>query len=82
MQPPRAALENLVEYIERSEVRPLVAKTYSLVEIVRAQEDFMAKQCLGKPGLVPPTDIESTGHPSRNTLVAVETVSRDEHAIA
>jgi NADPH:quinone reductase-like Zn-dependent oxidoreductase len=33
-----------------------VAKTYPLAEIVRAQEDFMAKQFIGKLVLIPPTD--------------------------
>jgi NADPH:quinone reductase-like Zn-dependent oxidoreductase len=53
---PRTVFENLVGYIERGEIRPLVAKTYPLAEIVRAQEDFMAKQFIGKLVLIPPTD--------------------------
>jgi NADPH:quinone reductase-like Zn-dependent oxidoreductase len=32
--------ENLIGYIERNEIKPLVAKTYPLEEIVRAQKDF------------------------------------------
>jgi NADPH:quinone reductase-like Zn-dependent oxidoreductase len=44
--------ENLVGYIERGEIRPVVARTYPLREIVRAQEDFMAKAFTGKLVLV------------------------------
>jgi NADPH:quinone reductase-like Zn-dependent oxidoreductase len=46
--------ENLVGYIERGEVRPLLAQTYALSEIAQAQVDFSAKQFLGKLALVPP----------------------------
>jgi NADPH:quinone reductase-like Zn-dependent oxidoreductase len=46
--------ENLVGYIERGELRPLVAQTYALSEIAQAQADFSAKQFLGKLALVPP----------------------------
>lgn len=47
--------ENLIEYIERDEVRPVVSRTYPLEEIARAQEDFLAKKHLGKLVLIPPT---------------------------
>jgi NADPH:quinone reductase-like Zn-dependent oxidoreductase len=46
--------ENLVGYIERGEIRPVVAKTYPLQDIVQAQEDFLAKRHTGKLVLVPP----------------------------
>jgi len=46
--------ENLVSYIERAEIRPLVARTFPLHEIVRAQEAFLAKQFTGKLVLLPP----------------------------
>jgi NADPH:quinone reductase-like Zn-dependent oxidoreductase len=46
--------ENLVSYIENGEIRPVVAKTYPLKEIVRAQKDFLSKQFTGKLVLVPP----------------------------
>jgi NADPH:quinone reductase-like Zn-dependent oxidoreductase len=46
--------ENLVGYIERGELRPLLAQTYALSEITQAQADFSAKQFLGKLALVPP----------------------------
>jgi NADPH:quinone reductase-like Zn-dependent oxidoreductase len=45
--------ENLVGYIERGEIRPLVAKSYPLREIVKAQEDFLSKRYTGKLVLVP-----------------------------
>ena len=44
--------ENLVGYVERDEIVPAVARTYPLREIVRAQEDFMAKSFTGKLVLV------------------------------
>ena len=47
--------ENLVGYVERGEVRPVVSATYPLSEIARAQEDFLAKKHTGKLVLVPPT---------------------------
>ena len=40
--------DNLVSYIERGEVRPVVAKTYPLADIVAAQTDFLTKQFTGK----------------------------------
>ena len=46
--------ENLVGYIERGELRPLLAQTYALSDIAQAQADFSAKQFLGKLALVPP----------------------------
>jgi NADPH:quinone reductase-like Zn-dependent oxidoreductase len=46
--------ENLVGYIERGELRPLLARTYALSDIAQAQADFSAKQFLGKLALVPP----------------------------
>jgi NADPH:quinone reductase-like Zn-dependent oxidoreductase len=46
--------ENLVGYIERGEVRPVVSRTYPLDEIAQAQEDFLAKKHIGKLVLVPP----------------------------
>lgn len=45
--------ENLVSYIEAGEIRPLVAQTYPLSEIAKAQEDFLAKKHTGKLVLVP-----------------------------
>ena len=46
--------ENLISYIECGEIHPLVAKTFPLSEICRAQEEFLAKAFTGKLVLVPP----------------------------
>ena len=46
--------ENLVGYIERGEIRPLVAKTFPLKDIAEAQEVFLAKRFTGKLVLIPP----------------------------
>lgn len=44
---------NLVGYIERCEIKPVVAKTYPLREIVQAQREFLGKQFTGKIVLIP-----------------------------
>ena len=44
--------ENLIGYVERGEIVPVVARTYPLREIVLAQRDFMAKSYIGKLVLV------------------------------
>ncbi|NBW26220.1 MAG: alcohol dehydrogenase, partial [Betaproteobacteria bacterium] len=49
-----AVFENLVTYIERGELRPLLAQTYALSDIAQAQADFSAKKFLGKLALLPP----------------------------
>jgi NADPH:quinone reductase-like Zn-dependent oxidoreductase len=46
--------ENLVAYIERSEIQPLVAKTFPLAEIGKAQQVFLKKKFTGKLVLIPP----------------------------
>lgn len=51
---PREVFENLVAYIERDEISPIVAATYPLDEIVTAQQDFLEKKMAGKLVLVPP----------------------------
>ena len=45
---------NLVGYIERNEIRPVLAKTYALADIAQAQTDFLAKAHTGKLVLIPP----------------------------
>ncbi len=45
---------NLVGYIERGEIRPLLAAVYPLSQIVEAQKAFMKKRHVGKFVLVPP----------------------------
>ena len=46
--------ENLISYIEKNEIRPLVAKTYPLRDIVQAQQDFLSKSQTGKLVLIVP----------------------------
>ncbi|MEL6283087.1 MAG: alcohol dehydrogenase family protein [Pseudomonadota bacterium] len=46
---------DLIGYIERGEIRPIVAATYPLSEIAKAQEDFMAKTHFGNFVLIPPS---------------------------
>ena len=46
--------ENLVGYIERNEIRPVVAKTFALADIATAQQTFLDKQFTGKLVLIPP----------------------------
>jgi NADPH:quinone reductase-like Zn-dependent oxidoreductase len=43
----------LIRYIESGEIKPLIAATYPLTEIVAAQEAFLTKQHVGKIVLVP-----------------------------
>jgi NADPH:quinone reductase-like Zn-dependent oxidoreductase len=45
---------NLIDYIERGEIRPVVSNTYPLKDIAQAQEDFLAKKFIGKLVLIPP----------------------------
>jgi NADPH:quinone reductase-like Zn-dependent oxidoreductase len=45
---------NLIGYLERNEIRPLVSREYALRDIVAAQEDFLSKQRIGKIVLIPP----------------------------
>ena len=44
---------NLVGYIERGEIRPVIAKTFPLVDIVAAQQEFLRKEHVGKFVLIP-----------------------------
>jgi len=54
-QPPEV-FQNLVGYIERGDIKPLVSQTYPLDQIHQAQEDFLAKKFVGKLVLIPPQD--------------------------
>lgn len=45
---------NLVRYIERGEIRPLLAKTFPLKDIAQAQQEFMEKAHIGNFVLIPP----------------------------
>lgn len=44
---------NLIRYIEKGEIRPLLARTYPLDRIADAQRDFAEKHHIGKLVLVP-----------------------------
>jgi len=46
--------DNLVGYIERREIRPVVAKTFELKNIAEAQQVFLEKGFAGKLVLIPP----------------------------
>jgi NADPH:quinone reductase-like Zn-dependent oxidoreductase len=45
---------NLIAYIERGELRPLVARTFALAQIAEAQRAFLDKTHVGKFVLIPP----------------------------
>jgi NADPH:quinone reductase-like Zn-dependent oxidoreductase len=45
---------NLIGYIERGELRPLVAKCFPLAQIAQAQQEFLKKSHVGKFVLIPP----------------------------
>ena len=45
---------NLIAYIERGEIKPLLAKTFALQDIVLAQVEFLEKHHVGKLVLIPP----------------------------
>jgi NADPH:quinone reductase-like Zn-dependent oxidoreductase len=45
---------NLISYIEKGEIRPLLAKTFLLEQIVDAQRAFIEKKHVGKFVLIPP----------------------------
>jgi len=44
---------NLISYVEKSQIRPVVAKTFALKDIARAQAEFLEKKHFGKFVLVP-----------------------------
>jgi len=45
---------NLVSSIERGEIRPLLAKSFPLLQIVSAQQELLEKSHVGNSALVPP----------------------------
>ena len=45
---------NLISYIERGEIRPLLARTYPLENIAIAQQEFLKKSHVGNFVLIPP----------------------------
>ena len=46
---------NLISYIEKGEIKPLLADTYPLDRIADAQRDFQEKRHVGKVVLIPPS---------------------------
>ncbi len=48
---------NLISYIERGEIKPLLAKTFPLDQIANAQKEFMEKKHIGNFVLIPPADL-------------------------
>jgi len=50
---------NLISYIKKGEIKPLLAKTYPLDQIVEAQQEFTRKNHVGKFVLIPPPLNES-----------------------
>jgi len=50
---PVGIFENLVGYIENGEIRPLLAKEFSLNDIKKAQEEFLAKKHIGNIVILP-----------------------------
>lgn len=49
--------DNLVAYIEQGDIKPVIARTYPLQNIVEAQKDFLKKARLGKLVLIPPEEV-------------------------
>ncbi|MDA3787487.1 MAG: alcohol dehydrogenase family protein [Desulfobacula sp.] len=45
---------NLISYIEKGEIQPILAKTFPLNQIVAAQREFTEKKHVGKFVLIPP----------------------------
>lgn len=45
---------NLISYIERGEIKPLLARTFELKDIAEAQKAFLEKKHVGKFVLLPP----------------------------
>ena len=45
---------NLISYIEKGEIKPVLAKTFPLKQIVAAQREFTEKKHVGKFVLIPP----------------------------
>jgi NADPH:quinone reductase-like Zn-dependent oxidoreductase len=50
---------DLVAYIERGEIRPLLAKTLPLERIADAQREFLEKRHAGNLVLIPPAPVKS-----------------------
>ncbi|AYW47024.1 hypothetical protein C7K38_00735 [Tetragenococcus osmophilus] len=44
----KEAFVNLIDYIEKGQIQPMVAKTFPLKDIVEAQKTFLSKKFTGK----------------------------------
>jgi NADPH:quinone reductase-like Zn-dependent oxidoreductase len=44
----REAFTNLISYIEKGQIKPVVAKEFPLKDIVEAQKVFLSKTLVGK----------------------------------
>ncbi|WP_343561449.1 alcohol dehydrogenase family protein [Kiloniella sp. b19] len=53
---PREVFENLIRYIEKSEIKPFVSGSWPLSDIHKAQEAFLSKAHAGKLVLIPPSE--------------------------
>ncbi|MHA7155594.1 alcohol dehydrogenase family protein [Arthrobacter sp. TMN-50] len=51
---------NVISYIERGEIRPLLAKVFPLDQIAAAQREFLNKAHVGNFALVPPPPLSRT----------------------
>ena len=49
-----AVFPNLIAYIERGEIRPLVARTFALEHMAQAQAEFVERRHVGNFVLIPP----------------------------
>ena len=49
----KSVFPDLVSYIERNEIRPLLAKVFPLEQIAKAQQEFLEKTHVGKLVLIP-----------------------------
>ncbi|WP_246180305.1 alcohol dehydrogenase family protein [Marinobacter changyiensis] len=49
---------NLINYIEKGEIRPLVAEAFKLKDIATAQQEFLKKTHVGNFVLVPPRSLD------------------------
>ena len=41
-------LKNLISLIEKNKIKPIIAKTFELQDIIKAQEMFLQKDFIGK----------------------------------
>ena len=51
--PPPKTFADLISYIEKEEIKPLLAKTYPLEKLREAQSEFIAKKHIGNIVVLP-----------------------------